>query len=125
MTTASLHAKHLKLTLGRTVVFDDTELQLAAGWRVGLVGPNGVGKSTLLRVFADLQRVDEGKVVRMPADATVGYLPQEPDRSEHETVLEFLGRRTGVAEASAELDPAWLADALADAATRRGAAIPP
>jgi ATPase subunit of ABC transporter with duplicated ATPase domains len=106
VTTASLHAKHLKLTLGRTVVFDDTELQLAAGWRVGLVGPNGVGKSTLLRVFADLQRVDEGKVVRMPADATVGYLPQEPDRSEHETVLEFLGRRTGVAEASAELDAA-------------------
>ncbi len=106
MTTASLHAKHLKLTLGRTVVFDDTELQLAAGWRVGLVGPNGVGKSTLLRVFADLQRVDEGKVVRMPADATVGYLPQEPDRSEHETVLEFLGRRTGVSDASAELDAA-------------------
>ncbi len=106
MTTASLHAKHLKLALGRTVVFDDTELQLAAGWRVGLVGPNGVGKSTLLRVFADLQPVDEGKVVRMPADATVGYLPQEPDRSEHETVLEFLGRRTGVSEASAELDAA-------------------
>ena len=46
MTTASIHARHLRLTLGRTVVFDDTELQLAPGWRVGLVGPNGVGKST-------------------------------------------------------------------------------
>jgi ATPase subunit of ABC transporter with duplicated ATPase domains len=106
VTTASLHAKHLKLTLGRTVIFDDTELQVAAGWRVGLVGPNGVGKSTLLRVLAGHQRVDEGKVVLMPGDATVGYLPQEPDRSDTETVLDFLGRRTGVAEASEELDAA-------------------
>ncbi|MFN6119741.1 MAG: ABC-F family ATP-binding cassette domain-containing protein [Actinomycetes bacterium] len=109
MTTASLHARHLKLTLGRTVVLDDTELQLAAGWRVGLVGPNGVGKSTLLRVLAGLQRVDEGSVVLMPGDATVGYLPQEPDRSDTETVAEFLGRRTGVAAASAELDEATAA----------------
>ena len=106
MTTASLHARHLKLALGRSVVFDDAELQLAAGWRVGLVGPNGVGKSTLLRVLAGLQPLDDGSVVSMPGDATIGCLPQEPERSEHETVLAFLGRRTGVADASAELDAA-------------------
>ncbi len=109
MPTASLHARHLKLTLGRTVIFDDTELQLAAGWRVGLVGPNGVGKSTLLRVLAGLQRVDEGRVIVMPGDATVGYLPQEPDRRDDETVADFLRRRTGVAAADTELDAATAA----------------
>ena len=100
MTTASIHARHLRLTLGRTVVFDDTELQLAPGWRVGLVGPNGVGKSTLLRVLAGRQPVDAGTVTAMPSDATVGYLPQEPDRRDDESVAEFLGRRTGVTAAT-------------------------
>ena len=107
VTTASLHAKHLKLTLGRTVVFDDTELQLAAGWRVGLVGPNGVGKSTLLRVLrrpaaastrARSSRIAGRRHRRLPAAGT------RPQRDE--TVLEFLGRRTGVTAAIAELEAA-------------------
>jgi ATPase subunit of ABC transporter with duplicated ATPase domains len=42
----------------------------------------------------------------MPADASVGYLPQEPDRSDTETVVQFLRRRTGVAEADVELEAA-------------------
>jgi ATPase subunit of ABC transporter with duplicated ATPase domains len=115
VSTASLHARHLKLTLGRTVILDDTELQLASGWRVGLIGPNGVGKSTLLRVLAGLQRVDHGTVDVMPRDATVGYLPQEPDRSEDESVVEFLRRRTGVAASDAELDAATNAIAAGEA----------
>ena len=106
---ASLHARQLRLTLGRTPILDQTELQLAPGWRVGLIGPNGAGKSTLLRVLARLQPVDDGTVTAMPSDATVGYLPQEPERSAYETVAQFLGRRTGVTDATVELDAATAA----------------
>jgi ATPase subunit of ABC transporter with duplicated ATPase domains len=113
--TSSLHARNLKLTIGKAVILDDVELQVAPGWRVGLVGPNGVGKSTLLRVLAGTQRIDAGKVTVAPASATIGYLPQEPDRSEHETVLDFLARRTGVAEATAELEAATTALSVGEA----------
>ncbi|MEX0846444.1 MAG: ATP-binding cassette domain-containing protein, partial [Ilumatobacteraceae bacterium] len=113
--TSSLHARSLQLTIGKTVILADVELQLAPGWRVGLVGPNGVGKSTLLRVLAGTQRIDAGKVTVAPPSATIGYLPQEPDRSEHETVLDFLARRTGVAEATAELEAATTALSISEA----------
>ncbi|MFZ4810958.1 MAG: ABC-F family ATP-binding cassette domain-containing protein [Ilumatobacteraceae bacterium] len=103
---SSLLARGLRLSLGRTVVLDDVDLQLEPGWRVGLVGPNGVGKSTLLRVLAGLQSVEAGTVAVSPHGATVGYLSQEPERSATETVAEFVARRTGVAQASADLDAA-------------------
>ncbi len=114
MSSTSLHARNLTLALGRTVVLDDAELQLAPRWRVGLVGSNGVGKSTLLRVLSGLQPLDAGTVVTMPATATVGYLPQEPDRSDDESVRQFLGRRTRVAAATTELDAATVALAGGD-----------
>ncbi len=114
MSSTSLHARNLTLALGRTVVLDDAELQLAPRWRVGLVGPNGVGKSTLLRVLSGLQPLDAGTVVTMPATATVGYLPQEPERSDDESVRRFLGRRTGVGAATSELDAATVALAGGD-----------
>jgi ATPase subunit of ABC transporter with duplicated ATPase domains len=72
--------------------------------RVGLVGPNGAGKSTLLRILAGLETPDAGTVRRAPPALAVGYLPQEPDVDVEETLLEYLGRRTGVAAAEAELD---------------------
>jgi ATPase subunit of ABC transporter with duplicated ATPase domains len=103
---ASLQARSLALTLGRTQVLDDVDLQVVPGRRIGLIGPNGVGKSTLLRVLAGQLRPERGDVAVAPPSATVGYLPQEPERDPAETVVQFVSRRTGVAEASAELDAA-------------------
>ncbi len=102
---ASLHTRGLHLALGARHLLDDVELSADPGQRIGLVGPNGVGKSTLLKVIAGLQPVDRGAVTLSPADATVGYLPQEPERRD-ETVHAHLARRTGVAAAEAELEDA-------------------
>jgi ATPase subunit of ABC transporter with duplicated ATPase domains len=95
------------------VVLGGIDLQVGPRTRLGVVGPNGVGKSTLLRILAGLDPPDYGRVTRRPADLLVGYLPQETRGAPGETVLAALARRTGVAEAEADLHAA--ADALAAA----------
>ena len=108
---ASLIARQLTVVRGPLVVLDAVDLVLAPGHRVGLIGPNGVGKSTLLGALCGSVALDSGSVEASPRAATVGLLPQEPERSTTETVLGFLGRRTGVRAAQIELDTAL--DALA------------
>src|SRR3954466_16217529 len=105
---ASLHARDVSLAVGTRHLLVAVSLSLDPGHRVGLVGPNGVGKSTLLRVLAGLQRPDAGTVAMAPPTATVGYLDQVPERRE-ETVLAFAERRTGIIGAHADLDAATAA----------------
>jgi ATPase subunit of ABC transporter with duplicated ATPase domains len=99
-----LSAKAVSLSRGTQVILDRVSLSVGPRTRVGIVGPNGIGKSTLLRVLAGLQVPDEGTVDRSPASLTVGYLSQERDAGEGETLRAYLARRTGVAAAEAELD---------------------
>ena len=99
-----LHARGISRAFGGQTVLDDVSISLDGRDRVGVVGPNGVGKTTLLRVLAGLEAPDAGIVARAPRQLTVGYLPQEPDAVAGETLLGYLARRTGVADASAELD---------------------
>jgi ATPase subunit of ABC transporter with duplicated ATPase domains len=110
-TIATLHARDLTVTRGPLLVLDAIDLLLSPGRRVGLIGPNGVGKSTLLKCLAGRIVPDRGTVRLTPPSATVGYLPQEPERRTDETVNAFLARRTGVVDADAELAAA--AEALA------------
>ncbi|QHC54234.1 ABC-F family ATP-binding cassette domain-containing protein [Rathayibacter tanaceti] len=110
--TATLVAKGLSGGYAHRTLFDGLDLTVAPGDVVGVVGPNGAGKSTLLRILAGETPPLEGDVVLAPGDAFVGWLPQEHERREGETVAGYIGRRTGCAEASAELDAA--ASALAD-----------
>ena len=104
--SVSLHARGLVLSFGGTVVLDGVDLSVASGWRVGLVGPNGVGKSTLLKVLAGELQPDDGVVDASPPTAAVGHLPQEHERRADETALAFIARRTGVGPAAAALEVA-------------------
>ena len=99
-------AKDLSAGHGDRILFAGLELVVAPGDVVGLVGANGAGKSTLLRTLAGVLPVEGGSVRLNPPAATVGYLPQEPERRPGETVADFLARRTGVAEAQRTLDAA-------------------
>ena len=103
---ATLVATGLTLARGAVGVLHGVDLVVGPGDRVGLVGPNGAGKSTLLAVLAGTLAPDAGTVGVRPASATVGLLPQEPDRRPGETLAGQLARRTGVAAASAALDRA-------------------
>jgi len=95
-----LSARHISKSFGSTRVLDGVSLVVSPGSRIGLVGPNGIGKSTLLRVLAGIEVPDTGDVVR---SGVVGYLPQEPEAWPGETVRAYLARRTRVAAAEAEL----------------------
>ncbi|WP_155055843.1 ABC-F family ATP-binding cassette domain-containing protein [Streptomyces blattellae] len=104
--TATLVAKNLAAGHGDRALFTGLDLVVAPGDVIGLVGANGAGKSTLLRILAGLTTPEEGGLRLSPPTATVGHLPQEPERRPGETVREFLARRTGVAEAQRTMDEA-------------------
>ncbi|MEU1802494.1 ABC-F family ATP-binding cassette domain-containing protein [Streptomyces sp. NPDC019937] len=112
--TATLVAKDLAAGHGDRTLFSGLDLVVAPGEVIGLVGVNGAGKSTLLRLLAGLTEPEQGAIRISPPHATVGHLPQEPERRAGETVRGFLARRTGVAAAQADLDATT--QALADGA---------
>jgi ATPase subunit of ABC transporter with duplicated ATPase domains len=95
-----LTARGVSVSYGALTVLHDANLAVAAGDRIAVVGPNGVGKSTLLKVLAGLVQPDAGTV---SAAGTAGYLPQERDRREGETAMEYLARRTGVASSESAM----------------------
>jgi ATPase subunit of ABC transporter with duplicated ATPase domains len=107
---------------GARTVLDSVTLSVTPERRLGVVGPNGVGKSTLLRLVAGLDEPDAGRVTRTPSTLTAGYLPQEHERRAGETLLDSLARRTGVAAAERELQLASVALAAGEDADDRYAA---
>jgi ATP-binding cassette subfamily F protein uup len=73
-----LHASDLALAYGSRAIFDGLTLTIAEGERVGLVGVNGSGKSSVMRILARAAAPDRGEV-QLRRGATVTYLPQEPE----------------------------------------------
>ena len=70
-----ISVENLKVEFGVTPLFDDVSFVINKKDRIALVGKNGAGKSTMLKILAGLQRPTSG-VVAVPREVTIGYLPQ-------------------------------------------------
>ncbi len=77
----------LTVNFGERYLFNKVSFLINKQDRIGLVGKNGAGKSTMLKIIAGLYDADEGNV-SFPADFTVGYLPQDMDFVQGRTVME-------------------------------------
>jgi len=82
------------LAYGHHALLDHAAFQLDAGERVGLIGRNGAGKSSLLKVIAGTSKLDDGTVWRDPG-ARVVYVPQEPELDANHTVFEAVAEGLG------------------------------
>ncbi|MCE9634049.1 MAG: ATP-binding cassette domain-containing protein [Methylophilales bacterium] len=82
------------LAYGLTPLLDKVQFQLDAGERVGLIGRNGTGKSSLLKVIAGENKLDDGTVWRAP-NARIAYVPQEPPLDPDHTVFEAVAAGLG------------------------------
>jgi ATP-binding cassette subfamily F protein uup len=82
-----LSVEHLSKSYGEKLLFQDISFTIGEKERIGLIGVNGTGKSTLLKIVAGNDLPDEG-VITAPNDYSIGYLPQEPELMGDRTVLD-------------------------------------
>ncbi|MBF0802804.1 MULTISPECIES: ATP-binding cassette domain-containing protein [unclassified Neisseria] len=94
-----LQAENLSFAAGHVALLDKASFQLESGEKVGLIGRNGAGKSSLLKILAGVQKADEGRLILQNGLKTV-YVPQEsffnPTESVFDVVAEGLGGLRGI-----------------------------
>jgi ATP-binding cassette ChvD family protein len=101
--------RNVRKAHGDKVVLDNVTLSFLHGAKIGVVGPNGTGKSTLLKIMAGLEHANNGDAIIDP-DATVGMLQQEPPLTEGRTVLENVEEAVGELKAKMKrLDDLYMA----------------
>lgn len=109
-----LQVSSISKSYGGETVLDGVSFVVNSGERVGLVGPNGCGKTTLLRIIAGKEEADAGSAVFDPPDLRLGYLEQALAFDHDETLADVLGVG-GRAMARAEAEVARLGELLATA----------
>lgn len=99
-----LSVDRVSKTFGDKQVLRDVQFEMRTGDHVALVGPNGVGKTTLLKILTSEVQADAGSVT-FPSGASVGYLQQHPQFAEHDTVWSVSVAAVGdVAQLAAEAE---------------------
>src|SRR5947208_16444751 len=107
-----LQGQHLRKSYGAVTVISDVSFILNDHQHVGLIGPNGVGKSTLLRCLIGVEPLDAGMILKSPPDLSIGYLAQAcGDLGEHSVGEVIATARADVLQAERDLQAA--AEALA------------
>ncbi|MEP7162545.1 MAG: ATP-binding cassette domain-containing protein, partial [Candidatus Moraniibacteriota bacterium] len=90
-----LTLKKIRKSFATRRILNGVSFSIGDGQRIALVGQNGVGKSTLLKIIAGLEEADRGDVI-LKKGALVGYLPQETTSSTKETMLDYLRNASGL-----------------------------
>ena len=93
---------------GDVTVLENVSFIVNPGDRLGLIGPNGCGKTTLLRIIAGQERPDGGSVQFHPPGLRLGYLEQGQHYAEGDTLADFLQVGEAALEAAAARVPAWI-----------------
>ena len=89
-----INIEHISKLYGDRMVLEDLSASVDAGDKVGIIGVNGTGKSTLLRILAGAEEPDEGTII-FSRGMTVGWLPQNPDFPEEGSVLSYVCEGAG------------------------------
>lgn len=84
-----LNMEHISKVYGDKVIFDDISVGIHQGDKIGIIGINGTGKTTFLRILAGLEEADEGQVVRQNG-LRLSYLSQHPQFPEGATILSYV-----------------------------------
>ena len=89
--------EHLTKYYTERMLFEDTSFSINSGEKIGIIGINGTGKSTLLRIAAGVEEPDEGTVIGN-RNLKIRYLPQNPEFAEGETVLSYVMSRNDITD---------------------------
>ena len=92
-----LNIEHIHKVFGEKVIFDDVSFGVHEGDKIGIIGINGTGKSTLLKIIAGVQEADGGQIVKQNG-LRIAYLAQNPDFPEDATVSSYALNQAGASD---------------------------
>ncbi|MFR3768841.1 MAG: ABC-F family ATP-binding cassette domain-containing protein [Blautia sp.] len=98
-----LNMEHITKVYGDKVIFDDISVGIHQGDKIGIIGINGTGKTTFLRILAGLEEADEGQVIRQNG-LRLSYLSQHPQFPEGATILSYVSEGKRDADWNPETD---------------------
>ena len=84
-----LNIEHISKIYGEKVIFDDVSLGIHSGDKIGVIGVNGTGKTTLLKIIAKINEPDKGQII-CGNGIRVSYLPQNPEFPKKQSILEYV-----------------------------------
>ena len=114
-----INIEHISKIFGEKKIFDDVSYGIHEGDKIGIIGINGTGKTTLLKIIAGIEEADEGNVIKQNG-LRITYLPQNPEFPKDATVLSYVAEGNHEYEAESVLNRLGILDHEAKIETLSG-----